>query len=65
MFYEHLKGEMNGDMFNGQGTKYFANGHQYTGDWINDEMEGQGIYSWPSGDRYEAKYSQMSYDSYW
>ena len=65
MFSEHLKGQMSGDMFNGQGTKYFANRHKYTGDWVDNRMEGLGIYTWPNGDRYEVKYSKMSCHNYW
>jgi hypothetical protein len=39
--------------FNGKGTKYFADGNKYVGDWIDDKMAGEGIFTWRNGDRYE------------
>jgi hypothetical protein len=35
----------------------FADGEKYTGDYIDDNRTGQGIYSFVSGNRYELKYS--------
>ena len=59
MFDEHLMGQMKNDKFNGRGTKYFANGDIYIGDWVNDEKVGEGVFTWADGDRYETKYSKM------
>ncbi len=57
MSLEYSTGQMKNDSFNGKGTKYFANGNKYTGDWVDDKMIGRGIYTWLNGDRYEMKYS--------
>ncbi len=45
---------------NGKGTCYYADGRTYTGDMLNDNFEGQGVYTWPSGNRYEVRYSQIT-----
>ena len=37
-------------------TYYFANGDNYTGDWIDDMMTGQGVYTWSSGAKYEGQF---------
>jgi hypothetical protein len=29
------------------------------GDWIDDQKAGHGVFIWPTGDRYELRYSQM------
>ena len=28
-------------------------GHEYQGEWKNDEMEGKGVNKYPNGDKYE------------
>ena len=45
---------------NGKGTIYYAKGKKYVGDWIDDKRTGQGVFTWPDGNRFEKKYSQMS-----
>ncbi len=45
---------------NGKGTYYYADGRKYTGDMMNDKFEGQGVYIWTNGDRYEMRCSQMT-----
>jgi hypothetical protein len=35
----------------------FANGDNYTGEWVEDEKTGRGTYTWSDGDRYEIRYS--------
>jgi hypothetical protein len=61
VFHEHLMGQMKNDKCNGQGVKYFANGDTYTGDWVNDQKAGQGVFTSVDGERYERRYSQRSY----
>ncbi len=48
-------------MRNGKGTCHYTDGSKYAGDWVNDQKVGQGVFTWPHGDRYEIRYSQMSY----
>ena len=44
----------------GKGTYYFAHGDKYTGDMMNDKREGQGVYIWTDGRRYEMRCSKTS-----
>ncbi len=37
----------------GTGTYNFANGNNYTGDWIDGKQTGDGVFTWANGDRYE------------
>ena len=32
--------------------KIFPNGEKYSGNWVNGERQGKGIYLWPSGTKY-------------
>ncbi len=61
MIDEYLLGQFKDSRQNGKGTYYFASGNKYSGDWINDQKSGQGIFTWTNGDRYEMIYSQMSH----
>ncbi len=54
-------GQFKDGRMNGKGTRYFADGNKYVGDWIDDRITGQGVFTWPNGDRYEKKYSQISF----
>ncbi|KAA0678811.1 SH3 domain-containing protein [Roseomonas genomospecies 6] len=42
---------------NGVGTYRFANGQVYEGEWKDDRMAGQGVLTFPSGDRYEGTFA--------
>jgi hypothetical protein len=44
---------------NGKGTFYYANGDKYIGHMVNDKKEGEGVYIWTDGSRYEVRCSQM------
>ena len=33
-----------------------ASGDKYTGDWVDDQRTGHGIYTWPDGNRYEGQF---------
>jgi hypothetical protein len=59
--FELLPGQYGNDNRNGKGTYYYANGNIYTGGWIDGKMAGQGVFVWSNGDRYEMRYSQMSW----
>ncbi len=50
-------GQFKDDKINGKGTFYSANGDRYTGDMVNDKKEGQGVYIWTDGHRYEVRCS--------
>jgi hypothetical protein len=41
----------------GKGKMEYANGDKYSGVWVDDNITGQGVYIWTSGDRYELSYS--------
>ena len=34
----------------------WTNGDNYEGEWLKDQMHGNGIYNFPNGTRYEGKY---------
>ena len=53
------EGEMKNGKKDGRGTFYSANGQKYVGDWVDDKKTGQGVLTWPSGDRYEGWCSPM------
>ena len=36
----------------GKGTKTWANGNKYEGDYVDDKMHGKGTYTWASDDKY-------------
>ena len=36
----------------GQGTLIFPDGAKYQGDWFDDNMNGQGTFTWANGDMY-------------
>ena len=44
----------------GKGTYYLVEGNKYTGDMMNDKFEGEGVYIWANGNRYEMKCSKTS-----
>ena len=37
---------------NGHGTKTWANGDKYIGDWIYGKMNGHGTKTWTNGNKY-------------
>ena len=57
---EQLLGQYKDDKMHGKGTSYFAHGDKYTGDMMNDKREGQGVYIWTDGRRYEMRCSKTS-----
>ncbi|CAF5142315.1 unnamed protein product, partial [Rotaria magnacalcarata] len=40
----------------GKGKMNYANGHTYTGDWMEDLPTGEGIFTYTNGDQYEGQY---------
>jgi hypothetical protein len=54
-FGNKYEGEWKDGKKHGKGKMVFANGHSYTGDWINDMATGEGISIWTNGDRYEGQ----------
>ena len=59
---DRYEGQFKDGNFNGKGRKYFANGNQYTGDWINDKMTGHGIFTWPNNSRYEGQFKDGNFN---
>ncbi len=50
---ELLLGQYKRDKRNGKGTRYYKDGSQYVGDWVDDQKAGHGVFIWPDDDRYE------------
>ncbi|KAJ1396717.1 hypothetical protein B484DRAFT_407247 [Ochromonadaceae sp. CCMP2298] len=42
----------------GLGTKRWANGDSYTGQWEDAEMHGQGLYTYINGDSYDGRWEE-------
>ena len=40
---------MKGGKREGKGVMHYKDGRTYQGDWLKDEMHGQGIFTWPLG----------------
>jgi hypothetical protein len=55
-----VRGQLKDGEKHGKGTYHFADGIKYVGDWVDGKMMGQGVYTWPSGDRYERCCSTIS-----
>jgi hypothetical protein len=52
-----LLGQYKEGKMNGKGTYYYADGDKYTGDWVDEQKTGQGVFIWASGNRYELRCS--------
>ncbi|CAF3467181.1 unnamed protein product [Rotaria socialis] len=50
------EGALEDNKRHGKGSFYRANGEKYIGTWMDDEINGQGVYTWPSGTRYEGNW---------
>jgi hypothetical protein len=50
---ERLSGQFQDDNMNGTGTYHFADGRNYTGDWIEGKKTGHGVFIWTNGDCYK------------
>ena len=44
----------------GKGTKIYANGDKYVGDWVGDKKTGNGVYTWASDGSYECLCSNIT-----
>ena len=44
----------------GRGSYYFVDGRKYVGDWVEDMETGEGVFTWPDGDKYEVTCSEIS-----
>ena len=52
----HYKGEFAGDRFNGRGIIHFKiEGHDYDGDFRDNEINGNGVFRWTNGDVYDGQ----------
>ncbi len=49
------EGEFENEKKHGKGTYYWTSGDTYTGDWFDDKMAGQGVFTRSNGDRYEGQ----------
>ena len=50
----HYKGQFLGDRFNGKGIIHFKiEGHDYDGDFRDNEINGNGVFRWTNGDVYD------------
>lgn len=54
------EGELIDGKKHGKGKMEFANGHTYTGEWVDDMATGEGVFVWNNGDQYKGqlKYGQ-------
>ena len=52
----HYKGQFAGDRFNGRGIIHFKiEGHDYDGDFRDNEINGNGVFRWTNGDVYDGQ----------
>ena len=52
----HYKGQFLGDRFNGKGIIHFKiEGHDYDGDFRDNEINGSGVFRWTNGDVYDGQ----------
>jgi len=52
----HYKGQFLGDRFNGRGIIHFKiEGHDYDGDFRDNEINGSGVFRWTNGDVYDGQ----------
>ena len=52
----HYKGTFAGDRFNGKGIIHFKiEGHDYDGDFRDNEINGNGVFRWTNGDVYDGQ----------
>ena len=52
----HYKGQFLGDRFNGKGIIHFKiEGHDYDGDFRDNEINGNGVFRWTNGDVYDGQ----------
>ena len=52
----HYKGQFAGDRFNGKGIIHFKiEGHDYDGDFRDNEINGNGVFRWTNGDVYDGQ----------
>ena len=49
------EGELVDGKKHGKGKMNFVNGHTYVGDWMDDMVSGEGVFTWTNGDRYEGQ----------
>jgi hypothetical protein len=42
----------------GRSTYNLANGNKYVGDWVEDSMESEGVYTWSDDDKYEGHFEE-------
>lgn len=45
-----------------RGIHKYSNGNTYMGEWLNKKKDGEGVFTWPNGDRYEIEYSEMTFN---
>ncbi len=50
---ERLWGEYKDEKMHGKGTYNFADGRNYTGDWVHGKKMGHGVFISTNGDRYK------------
>ena len=59
------KGDFNNDKFNGSGSiEFLDEGSKYTGNFINNEITGRGIFEWKNGDKYEGNMKKGKMDGF-
>ena len=55
-----MLGEFKHGKSHGRGSYYFVDGRKYVGDWVEDMETGEGVFTWPDGDKYEVRCSEIS-----
>ena len=61
----HYKGGFVGDRFNGRGIIHFKiEGHDYDGDFRDNEINGNGVFRWTNGDVYDGQMTIMLMDKF-
>ena len=54
---ELIEGAWKDDKRHGKGHREYVSGDTYTGDWVNNNREGHGVYVFKSGGRYAILHS--------
>ena len=57
-------GSWKNDLKNGQGNQTLASGDNYVGGFLNDKLDGEGVYKWKSGHEYSGSWKNGMMNGY-